>query len=78
MIELRDAESGAVLGSVTEAQLRFLADQLEEESLTDRDYYVDAATVEMLEDAGADAGLLALLRTALGNREGIEVRWSRV
>jgi processive 1,2-diacylglycerol beta-glucosyltransferase len=77
MIELRDADSGAVLGSVTEAQLQFLIDQLEEESTTDQDYYFDDQTLTMLEDDGADPGLLALLRRALGGREGMEVRWSR-
>jgi hypothetical protein len=63
---------------VTEAQLRFLVDQLEEESSTDQDYYVDAETLAMLEQAGADPGLLALLRAALAGRDGMELRWSRV
>jgi processive 1,2-diacylglycerol beta-glucosyltransferase len=78
MIELRDAGSGAVLGSLSEPQLRFLVEQLEEESSTDQDYYVDADTVAMLEDAGADQDLLTLLRTALEGRDGLEIRWSRV
>jgi processive 1,2-diacylglycerol beta-glucosyltransferase len=77
MIELRDTETGVLVGSLTEAQLKFLVDQFEEESLTDQDYYIDADTVAMLEDAGADRELLALLRAALKDREGMEVRWRR-
>jgi hypothetical protein len=75
-IELRDTDNGAVVGHITEAQLQFLRDQLEEESTTDRDYYVDAPTIEMLETAHGDSTLIALLRRALGQREGIELRWS--
>jgi processive 1,2-diacylglycerol beta-glucosyltransferase len=77
MIEMLDTATGALVGSLTEAQLAFLVDQFEEESLTDQDYYIDTDTVAMLEDAGADRELLALLRAALKDREGMEVRWRR-
>jgi len=78
MIQLTDSESGAVLGTIDEGQLQFLIDQLEEESPTDQDYYIDLATLEMFEEAGADGALVAMLRQALGEREGMEIRWSRV
>jgi hypothetical protein len=76
MIRLFDAESDAPLGSITEAQLEFLMEELEEESSTDRDYFINVATVDMLEEDGADPALLALLRDALGDREEMEVRWT--
>lgn len=76
MIRLFDAESDAPLGTITEAQLEFLMDELEEESSTDRDYFINVATVDMLEEDGADPALLALLRSALGDREEMEIRWS--
>ena len=76
MIRLFDAESDAPLGTITEAQLEFLMDELEEESSTDRDYYINVATVDMLEEDGADPALLALLREALSDREDMEIRWS--
>jgi hypothetical protein len=74
-IELRDVETDAIVGRITEAQLQFLRDELEEESATDRDYYFDAATIDMLEAAHAESSLVALLRGALGRREGMELRW---
>jgi hypothetical protein len=37
----------------------------------------NAETVAMLEEHGADAGLVELLRRAPGAREGLEVRWAR-
>lgn len=77
MIQLRDADYDTPLGSITEAQLQFLMDQLEEESLADRDYYIAAPTIEMLEGEGADPALVALLRSAVSGREGVNVRWTR-
>jgi processive 1,2-diacylglycerol beta-glucosyltransferase len=77
MVKLYDAEKGTRLGDITEEDLRFLIEQLEEESLTDRDYYVSADTVDMLEQAGGDPTLIATLRQALGGGEGVEVRWER-
>ena len=73
-IELRDAETGRPVGRITKAQLQWLVDHLEEESTEDRDYYIDNSTLDMLQDAGGDAALLRMLRTALGSREGIEVQ----
>jgi len=77
MIELRDKETGRSLGSITEDQLQFLVDQLEEESSTDTDYYLNATTLDMFVDNGIDPQLLALLRGALGNREDMEIEWTR-
>ena len=77
MIQLRDKETGAFVGTITEAQLQFLMDQLEEESTEDTDYYINQATLDLFEERGADADLLALLRQALGTREDIEIEWSQ-
>ena len=76
MIQLRDKETGAFIGTITEAQLQLLIDQLEEESAEDRDYYINQATLDLFEQRGADADLLALLRQALGTREDMEIEWS--
>jgi len=77
MIQLRDKETGAFVGTITEAQLQFLIDQLEEESTEDKDYYINQATPDLFEERGADADLLELLRQALGTREDIEIEWSQ-
>lgn len=77
MIDLHDATSGKLIGTITEAELQFLIDRLEEESSTDQDYYVDQATIEWLADGRATDHLLELLRQAVGTGEGVEIRWRR-
>jgi hypothetical protein len=77
MIKLYDTDTDALIGEITPQQLQFLIDRMEEESTEDRDYYIDEATLTWFEGLGADADLIALLRKALGNRSGIEIRWQR-
>jgi hypothetical protein len=77
MIELRDKDTDAYLGSITEAQLQFMIDQLEEEDSEDTDYYINQATIDMFEERRADPQLLDILRKALLSRNDMEVRWSR-
>ncbi len=77
MIQLFDASSGAHVRTITEAQLKFLASQLEEESSDDTDYYINTDTLDLFEANGADSALLSVLRAALGNREDMEIRWSK-
>jgi processive 1,2-diacylglycerol beta-glucosyltransferase len=78
MIQLVDAESNKPIGTVTEDQLQFLIDELEEESEADRDYWIDAVTIDMLQQDGGYPNLIALLRNALGAREGVEIRWIKL
>ena len=75
MIQVYDKNTRVMLGTITQEQLKFLVAQLEEESTTDQDYYIDAATIEMLQTAGADPDLLQLLQDAVGDRKGIEILW---
>lgn len=77
MIDLYNNETQELLGSLTEAELQVLIDGLEEESLEDRDYYITAATIDLLADGRATDHLVNLLRKALGEREGAEIRWQR-
>ena len=77
MIQLYDKDTNARIGSITEDNLRFLVDQLEEESGDDQDYYFTEATLDLLEKGGADTPLVSLLRSALNGRAEMEVRWSR-
>jgi hypothetical protein len=52
-------------------------DQLEEESSEDRDYYVDDATIDMLEEDGAPAALVSLLRSAVASHaDGLDISWT--
>lgn len=77
MIDLYNASTNELLGSITDADLKVLVDHLEEESAEDQDYYIDAATIGVIGDGQATEHLLALLRKALGTAEGVDIRWQR-
>jgi processive 1,2-diacylglycerol beta-glucosyltransferase len=77
VIRLLDNESGKPIGTISEAQLKVLMDQLEEEGAEDQDYYIDGATLDWFEDEDIEPALTALLRKALGSREGMEIRWTK-
>jgi hypothetical protein len=73
-VTLEDAESGLPIGTISESQLQELTAHLEEEK--PQQYYVTPETVEMLQDAGAEAALVAMLRAAVASRPGgVSVRW---
>jgi len=76
VIDIYD-NSNTLLGTITEADLKVLIDALEEESTTDQDYYIDAQTIDVIADGKATEHLVALLRRALGNRDGVDIRWVR-
>jgi hypothetical protein len=77
MITVTDVDTGAILGAITEAQLKFLVDQMEEESPTDQDYWINLDEVDSFEANGADAALIAFLRKALGKRDEMTIRWQQ-
>lgn len=77
MIQLHDTDTGASIGAITEDNLRYHIDQLEEESGEDQDYYINETTLDIFEKGGADTALLSLLRSALNGRTEMEIRWSR-
>lgn len=60
--------TGQLLLRLTDAQFRDLTRALQEESLADRDYYIDDTTLGHLEEQGADAQLVKALRRALENK----------
>ncbi len=76
MVTLSLKDGGAVLGSIGDADLQVLVDQLEEESETDTDYYINGMTVDLLEQNGASPEMVAMLRAAVGDSEGVEIVWS--
>jgi processive 1,2-diacylglycerol beta-glucosyltransferase len=76
MINLINATSGEQIGTISEDQLQFLMDNLEEEWLDDQDYYLNSPTIDMLEARGADPTMIALLRGSV-SEQGIDVRWNR-
>lgn len=76
MTQLYDNETGELIGTISDTQLQFLKDQLEEESLEDQDYAIEGMTLAFFEAQGIDAELLKLLRGALGKKEQILIRWA--
>jgi hypothetical protein len=77
MPRLYDKKSNVLLGTITEADLQCLVDALEEEDSKDVDYFIDDATVDILEVNGASEALLSMLRAAIGATVGIDVRWEK-
>ncbi|HMT94909.1 hypothetical protein [uncultured Thiothrix sp.] len=77
MIVLTNKDTGIEIGTITETQLQFLIDQLEEENPTDTDYWLNRTELEIFKENGADPELLALLEKGMGEAEDMEVSWSR-
>jgi len=75
MPKLYDKQSGALLGIVSDDDIESLIDQLEEEDSVDEDYFIDADTIDLLEEGGASETLVSMLRNAVGDSEGIEIRY---
>jgi processive 1,2-diacylglycerol beta-glucosyltransferase len=63
------------VGELTDDQLDFLIDNLEEEWSGDRDYYINRDMIAMLEQRGADGPLLQMLNDALGAKDEVELLW---
>lgn len=78
MIELRNKDTGAPIGEISEEELQILVAALEEEGLQDQDYWIDHPTIDMIEINHLNAGsLITVLRTAIGDSEGIEIAYTR-
>jgi hypothetical protein len=63
------------IGTINDAQLKFLVEQLEEEHDDDKDYFIDRDTLELLSDNGADPELLALLEKGMGDDDEMDIAW---
>lgn len=68
-------DTGDDIGQISDQQLAFLVEQLEEEHDEDQDYYIDRETLELLSDNGADPELLALLEKAIGDDDSMDIAW---
>jgi hypothetical protein len=77
MPRLYNKQSNALLGTITDADLQCLVDVLEEEDSKDVDYFIDDATVDILEENGASEALVKALRAAIGPTVGVDVRWEK-
>jgi hypothetical protein len=75
MPKLIRLDTGNTIGDITEAHLKFLVDQLEEEHDDDKDYYIDRETMDLLSDNGADPELMTLLEKGLGDDDEMDIAW---
>ena len=78
MVKLYDNDTGQYLGRITDEDLQFLADNLEEESLTDTDYYINRETLDLLKEKGMSEDFAKLIENAMGGGDEIEIRYERV
>lgn len=65
---LHNKQTGQLILRLTDAQYKDLRRLLQEESTTDRDYYIDETTIAVLEEGHADVQLVKALRRALENK----------
>jgi len=75
MPKLIRIDTGDDIGEISDKQLAFLVEQLEEEHDEDQDYFIDRDTLELLSDNGADPELLALLEKAIGTDDSMDIAW---
>jgi hypothetical protein len=75
MVKVYNKETGEFLGRISTEDIEFLARELEEEGLGDRDYYIRRETLESFPANGASPRLLEVLRGGLRNLDAIEIRW---
>jgi hypothetical protein len=68
-------DTGDDIGTITDVQLKFLVEQLEEEHEEDQDYFIDRDTLELMADNGGDPELLAMLEKALGDDDDMNIAW---
>ena len=70
-------DSDRSLGTISDADVKVLVEELEEEDMADDDYFIDSATVGILEAAGASSAMVSMLLAAIGDSEGIDIRWEK-
>jgi hypothetical protein len=75
MIELKNKETSALIATITEEQLAFLKEMLEEEDEQDTNYWIDAVTLDYFRENDCDPQLLQVLQAVIGEGEGVEIEW---
>lgn len=78
MYQLMDIEHNDEIGVVTEDQVQFLIDNLEEEGVEDQDYYIDSDALSFLAENGCDEELFTMLTEALEGRVNVDIRYEVV
>ncbi len=77
VIKIFNKQTNEFLGRISESDLQFLIDHLEEESIHDTDYYIRRETLEQFPRQGASPKLMEVLEGGARNGGAIEIRWER-
>lgn len=77
MIKLYDKGRKKFLGTISEEELQFLADHLEEEGANDDDYYINGASLQYLIEQGITPHLKNILEKAMEGHEGVEITFKK-
>jgi hypothetical protein len=73
-MEHPDTYKRELLGTLTEDQLDFLVENLEEEFEEDEEYFLYPDTIDFLKEQGVDNNLLTMLQKALaGTQDGVDI-----
>lgn len=78
MVYIYNKTTSDLIGEISEQDLQFLIDQMEEESTKDRDYSITNMEIAYFAENGASAELVALLREALGDQSEVIILWSQI
>lgn len=68
-------DSNQLLAEISAADLAHMVNVMEEESSTDKDYFINLDTIDLLKGAGASEQLTTALESAVAGSEGIDVVW---
>lgn len=68
-------DSQQLLVDLSDADLAAMMEAMEEESSTDRDYFIDLDTVYLLRAVGVSESVAVAMETAIGESDGIDVVW---
>lgn len=77
MIKLHDKNTQALIGEISEEQLQFLIDELVEEDDEDQDYYINRDQLDQFAEKKGDEALIQMLRDALGDKDDMDIIWTR-
>ncbi len=77
MVFIYNKTTDELIGEIGEDDLQFLIDQMEEESMKDKDYSITQMEIAYFSENGASAKLITLLKKALGGQPEVVILWSR-
>ena len=75
---LIDLEHDQEIGIITEDQVQFLIENLEDGGIEDQDYFIDEETYDFLAEIGCEEELLEMLAENLDGKDSIDIRYELI